>query len=416
MKKSFSNANHLGIFGNLSVARKLTVGFGAILLILVLLVTFVEFKLFDQDKLQNRVIELRMPTSMAGIRLVDGINYSLAALRGYMILGKAKFRQERQEAWQQIDDNYDVMEKMSKNWTVAANIERLKTLRTILSKFKRAQQKIEDISHSPEEQPAMKILLTEAAPRASKIVAAITSMINEEKKLPATAERKALLSTFADSRGSFAMGLASIRAYLISGEKKWSDDFDKRWQVNTARLKTMEENAALLTSQQLIYFKTYTRAREEFAPLPLKMFEIRGSKQWNMANYLLGTEAAPEAGKALRLLRAMVANQTQLVKVDAEALQAESAAIKTISIVAALIAILAGVFIAWTITKSITNPLANAINAVKRIAGGDLSGQIMVNSRDEIGQLLQSMKQMQDKLTQVIEGDIQNLVNKAQCG
>ncbi len=212
------------------------------------------------------------------------------------------------------------------------------------------------------------------------------------------------------------MGLASIRAYLISGEKKWSDDFDKRWQVNTARLKTMEENAALLTSQQLIYFKTYTRAREEFAPLPLKMFEIRGSKQWNMANYLLGTEAAPEAGKALRLLRAMVANQTQLVKVDAEALQAESAAIKTISIVAALIAILAGVFIAWTITKSITNPLANAINAVKRIAGGDLSGQIMVNSRDEIGQLLQSMKQMQDKLTQVIEGDIQNLVNKAQCG
>ena len=38
--------------------------------------------------------------------------------------------------------------------------------------------------------------------------------------------------------------------------------------------------------------------RVKFAPLPPKMFDIRGSKKWKMANYLLATEAA-RAGKLL---------------------------------------------------------------------------------------------------------------------
>jgi len=400
----------------MAVGKKLMSGFGAVLCILMVLVAFIEYKLIDQDTLQTRIIELRFPTKVAGHDLINGINYSLAALRGYMILGKDVFKQQRQEAWHDIQINIDIMTEMSKSWTVPKNIETLKELKVVLAEFKTAQKHVEDISHSPDEQPAMKILLRDAAPRASKVMKAITAIINEEKELEATPARKSLLATFADSRGSFAMGLASIRAYLISGDQKWSDEFNKRWSVNTERFKTIEQNSYLLSETQQKNFKIYTDMRNEFAPFPAEMFVIRGSNKWNMANYLLGKEAAPLAGKALKILSEMAINQSQLVASDAQTLQQESTNLKVISLIATAIALIIGGLIAWIITRMIVTPLTEAMAVSKCIAEGDLSSTIRINSTDETGQLLQRMKQMQDKLTQVIESDVQNIVNSARKG
>ncbi|MCP4002502.1 MAG: methyl-accepting chemotaxis protein, partial [Gammaproteobacteria bacterium] len=249
----------------------------------------------------------------------------------------------------------------------------------------------------------MKILLTEAAPRALKVVTAITGLINEEKILAATPERKALLAMFADSRGSFSLGLAAIRGYLISGQKKWVDDFNKRWEVNSVRLKSIEENRYLMTEAQLEYFKTYVDMRNEFAPLPPEMFEIRGSNKWNMANFLLSSEAAPRAGKALKILADMVKNQNALVAADVETLKSETTNIKVISIIATVVALILGALIAWVITRRIVSSFSEAISVSERIANGDLSGEITITSHDETGQLLGSLQQMQTKLTSVIE-------------
>jgi len=417
MAQTTPGSNALSTFlANLPIGRKLAVGFGAVLLIMVVLVTYLTVELKNEDVMIKRIVELRMPTNVAGLGLVNGVNHSLAALRGYMILNKDSMKQARQKAWKNIDSNLDIMTEMSKNWTVPKNIEDLKELKSIFAEFKIAQQKVEDISHTIDEQPAMKILLTEAAPRANKILIAITAMINEEKKQPATAARKALLATLADSRGSFAVGLASIRAFLLSGDKKWADDFNKRWQVNTARFKTIQKNRGILTTTQKRNFDTYASMRGEFAPLPAKMFEIRGSKKWNMANYLLGTEAAPRAGKAMKILEGMVANQGKLVADDAHALEEQSTFMQTMLIMGTLIALVLAGFIGWIITRMIANPLSEAMSAANRISEGDLSGQIVVASTDEVGQLLQSLKQMQTKLTQVIEKDIQTIVDAAREG
>jgi len=417
MGSSISNTTNFStFFRNLPVGKKLASGFGGVLLILILLVTFIEYKLVSQENLQSQVLELRIPTNIAGHDLINGINYSLAALRGYMILGKDSFKQQRQDAWIDINKNLNIMTEMSKNWTVPKNIETLKDLKAVMAEFRIAQQKVEDISHSSDEQPAMKILLTEAAPRASKIVTAITGLINEEKKQAATPERKALLATFADSRGSFAMGLASIRGYLISGDQKWADDFNQRWTVNTARFETIKKNSRLLTRSQRKYFKTYTDMRNEFLAFPEQMFRIRGSKKWNMANYLLGSEAAPRAGKALKIINAMVDIQNQLAASDTKHLQEESTNLKIISFIAAIIALVIGVLIAKYITSIIISSLTKAIVASKRIADGDLSGEVTVDSKDEMGDLLQGIKDMQEKLTNVIERDIQSLVDTAKNG
>jgi len=251
-----SSNSFMAFIYNLSLGKKLGFGFGAVLIIFVMLVVFIEYKLTTQESLQDRIVELRVPTNIAVHDLVNGINYSLAALRGYMILGKDSFKDQRQDAWKEIDRNLAIMTEMSKSWTVPKNIETLKELKITMERFRTAQQKVEAVSHSEDEQPAMKMLLTDAAPRASKVIAAITGMINEEKELPATPERKNLLALFADSRGSFALGLASIRGYLISGQQSWVDDFNKRWEVNSARLASIDGSRHLLNQAQLKHYQT----------------------------------------------------------------------------------------------------------------------------------------------------------------
>ncbi len=405
-----------GLFQNLSVGKKLTIGFATVLLIMMFVVVNIEVKLTAQGELQDRVVDLRFPTNIAGHDLMNGINHSLAVLRGYMILNKESFKQERLQAWQKIDHNLSIMTQMSENWTAPKNIERLEQLKSVLADFRLAQQQVEDISNTIDERPAMKILLKEAVPRASRIVQAISMMIEEEKGLPANPERKALLGALADSRGSFAMGIASIRAYLISGDQKWVDDFNQRWVVNSERLKAIEANRQLLTEKQQQQFEIYTNMRQEFAPVPPRMFQIRSSEKWNMANYLLATEAAPQADEAQQILNAMVENQNQLVAADIQTLREVNKNAQRSSIIAATLALLVGGLIAWWITRMIVGPLIRAKNVVESIAKGDLTSGITITSKDEVGQLLEAMKQMQKSLSQVIEKDIQSIVDAARAG
>jgi CHASE3 domain sensor protein len=166
-------------------------------------------------------------------------------------------------------------------------------------------------------------------------------MIDTEAKLPATPERKALLGMMADVRGTMGMGLANIRAYLLSGDEKFKETFETFWAKNEKRFTDLSSNAYLFSPEQKTAFESLSAARGEFAPLPAQMFAIRGSNKWNMANYLLVTEAAPRAGKLLTILSGargedgtrsggMVDNQKRLLADDANFMAEDTRLLKTI--------------------------------------------------------------------------------------
>ncbi|WP_136516059.1 methyl-accepting chemotaxis protein [Geomonas edaphica] len=72
----------------------------------------------------------------------------------------------------------------------------------------------------------------------------------------------------------------------------------------------------------------------------------------------------------------------------------------------AALAILIVVF-AWFVARRIKEALDQAIGASKRIASGDLTAQIVVNSKDETGELLASLKEMNEGLAHIV-GDVRN--------
>jgi methyl-accepting chemotaxis protein len=71
---------------------------------------------------------------------------------------------------------------------------------------------------------------------------------------------------------------------------------------------------------------------------------------------------------------------------------------------ASVVALVIGVLAALSITRSITGPVRQASEAVKAVAGGDLTQRLDSSSRDELGQLLGMLDEMTQNLARMVAG------------
>ena len=78
-----------------------------------------------------------------------------------------------------------------------------------------------------------------------------------------------------------------------------------------------------------------------------------------------------------------------------------TAAIKLVTLLA-IVSVLFAMLFAWWVTRSITKPLNEAVGVADALAEGDLTVRIEVDSKDETGQLKQSMSNMVGKLSHII--------------
>ncbi|WDE05823.1 methyl-accepting chemotaxis protein [Thalassomonas viridans] len=402
----------------LTIGKKLGLSFGVILFLMVISGGVTYILILDNEKIQHQVVNLRMKTVLLGKDVTNGINTSLAALRGYMILGKdpAKadlMRNARARAWQTIEVSIKQFQQLAQNWTVPANVRRLQDIRQELAVFKQAQQEIEDIAHASENIPSYDMLLSQAAPKADIILASITAIIDEESGLEATAARKNLLKNLADTRGSFAIGLANIRAYLLSGDEKFKDNFTARWQVNEARVNTINNSQLeLFTDTQREHWQTFMQTRQQFSPLPENMFALRSAPDWNKANHWLGAKAAPTAQKILVLLDEMKVSQEQLLQTDVEEAADLVQALKTCLIILTLISLAIGVGCALVFSKDLLQRLAVILARADKIAGGDMTGKdLAIKGQDELANLTVAVNKMSDSLKSLVQQTANSMVD-----
>ncbi|GGC71534.1 methyl-accepting chemotaxis protein [Undibacterium terreum] len=75
---------------------------------------------------------------------------------------------------------------------------------------------------------------------------------------------------------------------------------------------------------------------------------------------------------------------------------------RTLVLSLGFIGLVVSIFFALWITRSITAPIAEAVTVARRVADGDLTGKIEVNSRDETGQLLSALADMNNSLVMTI--------------
>lgn len=387
---------------NVSISKKIAGGYTILAVLMGLSVLLVLKGVKDLDEINTRVFELRAPTVLTSTKMVNGVNRSLAGLRGWMILHKDKFKQERAQAWQEMDESYSQLQAFSNDWTNTENIERLQEVGGILEELRQVQQEIEDISGTIDNTPANKILFQEAAPRADDVVKGISRMMEIESRRSATKDSKKLLGIMADVRASLGMSLASIRAFLLSGDKKFINQFQSFWAINDMRYKDLRRGKSKLSDKQLKVFKRLHETREELKLLPPKMIKIRGSEQWNVANYWLATKAGPRTEKILEILRAMEVSQGELEADDVALAKATAEQLNMWIIFIGIVSVLFAIVVAVFVTRMIVIPVARAAKGLQLIAAGKLDKRWRIESQDELGSMLDSLNEVSESLTDVV--------------
>jgi methyl-accepting chemotaxis protein len=173
----------------------------------------------------------------------------------------------------------------------------------------------------------------------------------------------------------------------FDAEKKLADVFAS--SANT----TPEQKAALAKLKEL---------DTKVAPIAAKFIELAMSSNIEEATRVLMQELLP-------LQKAWQADLTDLVTLENtlndksanEATETYTSARLLMQILTAL-AILLGMAIALLVTVSIVAPLNIAIEIAKTVAAGDLTSDIVVQFKDEAGELTQALKDMNDSLLDIV--------------
>lgn len=393
----------MSLFQNINVKQKLIIGFSTMAIIIGVIVMINFWQVRKELILSQRIVNLRVPTAKQSATMLTGVHHALSALRGWILLGKPQFKKDRAAAWtEEIYAPMTTLRNFSKNWTNPKNLNRLDEIDALLSQFAKAQSDIENIAQTPENIPSIKLLVDQAAPQATIMSKNITLMIDLEANLAATKKRKELLGMMADVRGSLGLGLANIRAFLLTGERQYQTNFEQLWQKNEKRFNDLSRNTSLFTKEQQNNFLAFSTARSIFAPLPPKMLKMRSQPDWNLANYWLSSKAAPIGSKLITIINALMKDQQDLLLKDGHDIETNINSLINTEWILLGIGILVASLFGYFITRSIVVPLGKAVSISNRFAEGDLSMQIVVEGKDEVQMLLSAMKNMSDRLRQMV--------------
>jgi methyl-accepting chemotaxis protein len=393
---------------NLSTGIKLGLGFGLMTVLLAAIVLLTINQLYKNQEFTEHTVDVRIPATHAGLTMNLGLNRALAALRGYVLLGEVELKNARQQVWaQEIRPAFAQLREF-----VGANRENLLPLNEIgrlLDDIEKVQRRIEDVAQSPENIPALHILYTQATPQSDIMASNLTRMMDEELGLEVTLERKLLLGMMADVRGPLGLSLANLRAFLLSGEARFEREFNTLWHKAQANYAGIRENEALLTPSQQQAFAAFSAAYEIFAPLPDKMVAMRAQEDWNIAVYLLKTQAAPLADRLNEILTDMGQQQAALLAKDTALLTKASHDLLRLEWLFLVGGIILAVVLTVVLTRTIITPLKAAVNIAGQVASGDLSLHIESRYHDEPGQLLHAIAAMNQRMIEIIR----NISDKA---
>ena len=171
-------------------------------------------------------------------------------------------------------------------------------------------------------------------------------------------------------------------------------------EIRTAE--TQYEKYISSPQEQAVYDR-YKQLMGQYGQLQDRMRNYSSNDQVDQLRELLNTELL-ENSEAINkeLNNLMRINGQQITEANQRASDMYSAAIKLV-VFLLLLATALTIACALLLTRSITQPIAQALEAAEAIAEGNLTRPIKVDGSDEAGRLLQAMAKMQGKLRDTLQ-------------
>ncbi|MFQ5671631.1 MAG: PAS domain S-box protein [Nitrospinales bacterium] len=353
---------------------------------------------------------------MGSLKSLDkGIQRSLAALRGWLLLKTPDLRDERKHTWkEEIWPQVNALEKA--NWVATAgNQNALAKLKRLLIDLFEWQWRIEDVADTPGNEPAQVALRHNVIPVADSIKVAITALIKLENQLQENGKRKRILSSIAEFRHLFSRGHAFLTGFVASADPIDEERFHQDLNSAVNVLQDLNDSQNILTVEQWELLRWIQTEFQAYVFFSKETLSLRKTDNWNVSQAWLGNQALPLVRQINDLLQFLSLNLEKEMATDAE----EAATLSNISIsldfLLIVIMILAAVFVSRYGAEQIIKPIAALARGTKKFADNQLTTDIPVTSEDEIGLLTKYFNTMRASLVESY-GRTRSIVDSAVDG
>jgi len=359
-------------FGNISVNLKLGLGFGLVLVLTSILALTGWTSLgglIDRSNWMSDITQLN--ASLTKLRIVR-LQYMLAN-------GDEAVAQNVQTC---LDAFVAQQQKLLDSFKSPENLKLLNEQKSVITAYQQSLNKMREAYRNGN---ASRQVMGDKADSANAQIDALEASV---KQMPDSAEHFAQFQAVADAKMQFQLARYEVRGY--TGNVSPDTEARAAAQIDKAIASLKDLSAAFGAGQQSALTALETAL---------------GAYRTAVQNYKVANANIVAARAEMTTQGTDIVNiSDKLYEIQLDRRDAESAQARSLQLISTLLALLVGIIAALVITRQITRPIQETLAVVERIASGDLSHNIQVTRRDELGVLQQGIQRMGTTLRELISG------------
>ena len=401
--RSVTRWRWIGFIRQLSIGGKLSIGFGLLVALTLLVILFSYLGGSRAADSIERTGEARAPTNRAVASARANLQQMLSDVQAYLALGDPLYQAHYDEARAAFERDLSTLEQLEASGEDSLSTP-LEELRAAYDGWSPLPGQLFALRENQlEREPALRILIEEATPLIATMLNEINAMIERQRARPATAANmQSLADMGAFQSSSYAM-IAGLRGYVTSGRSNFKFEYSSNETINADAWQRLLSQRDQLEPNQAIHLDALDNARTQFRELPPRMFQAVEGERSREDLYLFQTEAAPAAETMLELLADMSAEQQSLLERDLTDGSEGLADARWQTLVGGGIALALAIALAFLIRENIAGPVRRLTLVAERVGNGDLAARAAVESGDEIGRLAGAFNSMTERLGSTLD-------------
>lgn len=391
-------------FKPLGISHKLTLSFGALAAVTLLVVTLAFVAGRNATENINITAGVREPASLASAQAQASLLKMQLHVRSYLVLGDPLDIEYYHMARQDFEKSLASLQAMSGNWPEEDAVQWVAELTAIYQHWVKLPQHLFELHDDPlKNRPALRLARVDVQALRVLVMDQIATMIEIQETRGASPRNRELLADLVGFQTSFDAMVTNLMAYGVSGELNFKLAYGPQLATNAAIWNALSGERRFLSAEQQVSLDAIAHYRAEIAELALQIVSILNGEHAYEDRYLYRTQFKPQAQALLGLLEKVTARQQTQLQIGLAQARNSLVNAQLQTVAGGLMAVLLSVAMAFLFRRHIVGPVRRLTDVAKRVAGGNLSARAAVESRDEIGVLATSINTLTQRLAQTIQ-------------
>ncbi|HSW05474.1 ATP-binding protein, partial [Aquabacterium sp.] len=386
----------------LGIGTKLTVGFGTLVGLTLLVVAFALLAGRDATRDIEVSEAVRAPASLASAQAQEALLRMQLHLRGYLVLTDRDDIDQYDAARQAFETALASLQRLATGWE-AGERSRVQALTDSYARWKRLPPQLFELHEDTlRNRPALRLSSVDVQARRVRALAETEAMIALQKARPGDEVNRETLTAMLSFQSSFDAMATNVMAFGASGESSFRLTYSPQLIANAALWDALNARHPWLTPRQREHLARIAAARAELTELALQVRAILDGERAYEDLYLYRTEVVPQARTLLDLLQQVTARQQTQLQADLARAKHSLARSRAQTVAGGVLALAIGMAMAFLLRRSIVGPVQRLTHVAGQVAAGDLTARAQAEARDEIGMLAASFNTMTARLAETI--------------